>query len=146
MDQIKIGKFIAELRKEKKLSQAKLGVKLGVTNKTISRWENGNYMPDISLMLVISQEFEININELISGERLNDQLFRQHADINITTSLEQQKQLKRKKAITSFLQGGGTGILISTLYSPDSIRRTVAIIIAIIMILISWYREKKISF
>ncbi|MGL6197418.1 MAG: helix-turn-helix transcriptional regulator [Lachnospiraceae bacterium] len=146
MDQTKIGKFIAELRKEKKLSQAELGAKLGVTNKTISRWETGNYMPDISLLLLISQEFEININELISGERLDDQLFRQHADSNITASLEQQKQIKRKKAITSFLQGGGTGALVSTIYSPDSIRRTVVIIIAIIMILISWYREKKIFY
>lgn len=146
MDQIKIGKFIAELRKGKNLSQAELGAKLGVTNKTISRWENGNYMPDISLMLLISQEFEISINELISGEQLDDEQFRQHADNNITASLEQQKQLKRKKAITSFLQGGGTGALVSTLYSPDSIRRTVVIIIAIIMILISWYREKKIFY
>lgn len=146
MDQIKIGKFIAELRKGKNLSQAELGAKLGVTNKTISRWENGNYMPDISLMLIISQEFEISINELISGEQLDDEQFRQHADNNITASLEQQKQLKRKKAITSFLQGGGTGALVSTLYSPDSIRRTVVIIIAIIMILISWYREKKIFY
>ena len=47
MDQIKIGKFIAALRKEKGLTQEKLGEKLGVTNKTVSRWENGNYMPDV---------------------------------------------------------------------------------------------------
>ena len=47
MDQIKIGKFIAALRKEKCLTQEQLGENLGVTNKTISRWENGNYMPDV---------------------------------------------------------------------------------------------------
>ena len=47
MDQIKIGKFIAALRKEKGLTQEKLGEKLGVTNKTVSRWENGNYMPGL---------------------------------------------------------------------------------------------------
>lgn len=47
MDQIKIGKFIATLRRQSGLTQEKLGEKIGVTNKTISRWENGNYMPDI---------------------------------------------------------------------------------------------------
>ena len=47
MDQMKTGKFIAALRKEKGMTQEKLGEKLGVTNKTVSRWENGNYMPDI---------------------------------------------------------------------------------------------------
>ena len=49
MDTIKIGKFLAENRKKKKLTQEQLGEKIGVTAKTISRWENGNYMPDISL-------------------------------------------------------------------------------------------------
>ena len=47
MDQIKIGKFIAALRKDKGMTQEQLGEKLGVTNKTVSRWENGNYMPDV---------------------------------------------------------------------------------------------------
>lgn len=70
MDQIKIGKFIAALRKEKGLTQEQLGEKLGVTNKTISRWENGNYMPDVEMLTLLSKEFGASINELISGERL----------------------------------------------------------------------------
>ena len=56
MDQIKIGKFIAALRKEKCLTQEQLGEKLGVTNKTISRWENGNYMPDVEMLSLLSKE------------------------------------------------------------------------------------------
>mgnify|MGYP001070676323 CR=1 FL=1 len=70
MDQIKIGKFIAALRKDKGLTQEQLGEKLGVTNKTISRWENGNYMPDVEMLSLLSKEFGVSINELISGERL----------------------------------------------------------------------------
>ena len=87
MDQIKIGKFIAALRKEKGLTQEQLGEKLGVTNKTISRWENGNYMPDVEMLSLLSKEFSVSINELISGERLETENFRKAADNNLVTAL-----------------------------------------------------------
>ncbi len=87
MDQIKIGKFIASLRKEKHLTQEQLGEKLGVTNKTVSRWENGNYMPDIEVLLLLSKEFNVSINELISGERLDAKDFQKAADDNLITAL-----------------------------------------------------------
>ena len=87
MDQIKTGKFIATLRKEKELTQEQLGEKLGVTNKTISRWENGNYMPDIEMLSLLSKEFDVSINELISGERLLLDDFKKAADKNLVTAL-----------------------------------------------------------
>jgi len=87
MDQIKTGKFIATLRKEKDLTQEQLGEKLGVTNKTISRWENGNYMPDIEMLSLLSKEFDVSINELISGERLLLDDFKKAADSNLVTAL-----------------------------------------------------------
>ena len=87
MDQIKIGKFIAALRKEKCLTQEQLGEKLGVTNKTISRWENGNYMPDVEMLSLLSKEFGVSINELISGERLLAEDFKKAADNNLVTAL-----------------------------------------------------------
>lgn len=87
MDQIKMGKFIAALRKEKGLTQEKLGEKLGVTNKTVSRWENGNYMPDVEMLSVLSEEFGVSINELISGERLAAEDFKKAADSNLVTAL-----------------------------------------------------------
>ena len=87
MDQIKIGKFIATLRKEKELTQEQLGEKLGVTNKTISRWENGNYMPDIEMLSLLAKEFDVSINELISGERLLLDDFKKAADNNLVTAL-----------------------------------------------------------
>lgn len=80
MDQIKIGSFIAALRKRDGLTQEQLGEKLGVTNKTVSRWENGNYMPDIETFLLLSEIFHVSINELLAGEMLNDQDFREKAD------------------------------------------------------------------
>ena len=88
MDQMKTGKFIAALRKEKGMTQEKLGEKLGVTNKTVSRWENGNYMPDIEMLLLLSKEFDVSINEIISGERLLTEDFKKAADSNLVTALD----------------------------------------------------------
>ena len=87
MNQIKIGKFIAALRKEKGMTQEQLGEKLGVTNKTVSRWENGNYMPDVEMLSLLSEEFGVSINELISGERIMAEDFRKAADSNLVTAL-----------------------------------------------------------
>lgn len=85
MDQVKIGKFIAQLRRERHMTQEALGEKLGVTNKTISRWENGNYMPDIEMLQLLSREFNVSINELISGEQLSDEKLREEADKNLVS-------------------------------------------------------------
>ena len=87
MDQIKIGKFIAALRKEKGLTQEQLGEALGVTNKTVSRWENGNYMPNVEMLSLLSKEFGVSINELISGERLLPEDFQKAADNNLAAAL-----------------------------------------------------------
>ncbi len=72
MDLIKIGNFIAELRKKQKLTQEQLGEKLGVTNKTVSRWETGTYLPPAEALLAMSELFGVSINELLSGKRLSE--------------------------------------------------------------------------
>ena len=69
------------------MTQEQLGEKLGVTNKTISRWENGNYMPDVEMLSLLSKEFGVSINELISGERLLAEDFKKAADNNLVTAL-----------------------------------------------------------
>ena len=71
MDQEKIGKFIFEMRKEKKLTQEELGEYLGISNRSISKWENGKSMPDISLFKPLCEILDISYNELLSGEKLN---------------------------------------------------------------------------
>ena len=64
MNQERIGKFISELRKEKSMTQDQLAEKLGVTDKSISRWENGKTMPDLSMLTILSRELNVEISEL----------------------------------------------------------------------------------
>ena len=68
MNQIKIGKFIAKCRKKNNLTQMQLAEKLNITDRAISKWENGKGMPDSSIMLDLCNEFKINVNELLCGE------------------------------------------------------------------------------
>ncbi len=83
MNQEKIGKFIAECRKNKKLTQAELAEKLGVTDRSISKWENGRGMPELSLFKPLCDELDITINELMSGEKLNKGNYQQKLEENI---------------------------------------------------------------
>jgi transcriptional regulator with XRE-family HTH domain len=71
MDQIKIGKFIAERRKQEKLTQAQLAEKLNITDRAISKWENGRAMPDTSIMLELCGILKISVNELLCGEKIS---------------------------------------------------------------------------
>lgn len=88
MDLVQIGKFIAELRKEQKLTQEQLGEKIGVTNKTVSRWENGNYLPPADVLLVMSQLFDVSLNEILSGKRLLAEEYKEAAETNLTQTLK----------------------------------------------------------
>ncbi len=71
MDQLKIGKFIAECRKKANLTQMQLAEKLGITDKAISKWERGVSMPDTSIMLELCDILCVSVNELLSGEKIN---------------------------------------------------------------------------
>jgi len=73
MDQIKIGKFIAECRKQKNLSQLQLAERLGITDKAISKWERGISKPNTSIMLELCEILGISVNELLNGEKTNSQ-------------------------------------------------------------------------
>ena len=88
MDTIKIGKFIADNRKKKKMTQEQLAEKLGVTSKTISRWENGNYMPDISLLKPLSIELDVSLNDLLSGERIEKEQYQEKLEENILNTID----------------------------------------------------------
>ena len=84
MDTIKIGNFLSELRKEQGLTQEALGEKIGVTNKTISRWENGNYLPPVEMLQELSRLYAVSINELLCGERIAKENYREKAEETIT--------------------------------------------------------------
>lgn len=84
MDQEKIGKFIKEERKNKKLSQEELGELLGVSNRSISKWETGVSLPDISLFKSLCEVLDISYNELLSGERLNKTNYQEKLENNLS--------------------------------------------------------------
>ena len=88
MDIIKIGKYIAENRKKKNMTQEQLAEKLGVTSKTISRWENGNYMPDISILKPLSEELGITLNDLLSGEKVEKEKYQEKLEENIINTID----------------------------------------------------------
>ena len=88
MDLIQTGKFIAELRKEKGLTQEQFGEKVGVTNKTVSRWETGTYLPPADVLLNMSELFGVSINELLSGKRLTEDEYKQAAENNLQQTLK----------------------------------------------------------
>lgn len=86
MDQIKIGTFLKLLRKEKNLTQEQLAEQLGVSNRTVSRWENGNNMPDISLLSEIAEFYDVSIPELIYGERKSENMREEAKEVAETMS------------------------------------------------------------
>ena len=88
MDQEKVGRFIGCLRKQQGMTQEQLGERLGVTNKTVSRWETGKYMPDIDKLQELSAILGISIHELLAGERIEDAAdFAKKADENLVAVL-----------------------------------------------------------
>lgn len=96
MDQIRTGKFIAELRKEQGLTQRELADRLCVSDKTVSKWECGNGLPEVSIMLPLCEILGISVNELLSGERLTDTAYREKAEDNMMNMMEELEQNKRK--------------------------------------------------
>lgn len=96
MDVRKTGVFLAELRKEKKLTQEQLGQQIGVTNKTVSRWENGNNMPPVEMLLELSKLYDVSINEILSGQRLTEAEYHEMAEENIKAALESPFSLQEK--------------------------------------------------
>ena len=97
MDQKKVGAFIALLRHEKNMTQEALAAQLGVTGKTVSRWENGNYMPDIGLLLPLAEVFGVTVNELLSGRRLGEAEYREKAEENLLSTLQDSAFSMREK-------------------------------------------------
>lgn len=95
MVQEKIGRFIAEMRKQHNMTQREFADALGISDKTVSKWECGNGMPDLSLMQPICEILEINLNELFSGERLTDADYKKKAEENILSLIKEAENTKK---------------------------------------------------
>lgn len=108
MDQGLTGRFIAQLRKEKNLTQKELADKLGISDKTVSKWETGNGMPDVSLLQPLCEELSVNLNELLSGERLSEESYNGKAEenmMNLAKDAQEGRNNKRKAGIIGAICG-----------------------------------------
>ncbi len=147
MDTQKIGRFLKELRKENDMTQEQLGEKIGVTNKTVSRWETGNYMPPIECLKLLSDMYQISINELLAGERLEQKKYKEAAEENITVALEKvEKKNKGLEKKLIFIMGITTILFIavmcllpdgSGLSATEKIKEIVAVILILAIVFIS---------
>ena len=97
MDQIMMGTFLAKKRKEKNMTQAALAERLGVTNKTISKWETGKCMPDYSVIELLCRELEITVAELLDGEEKTDKSVRVYDDTQILELLKRTQNLENQR-------------------------------------------------
>ena len=138
MDQVKIGKFIASLRKEMNLTQRELAEKLSVSDKTVSKWECGNGLPEVSLMLPLCKVLNITVNELLSGERLESADYKVHAEENMTALLMERTENKRKlfieiAVVLLTMLGGITSIMSAGLLEIGAPLRIALILIGCVV-------------
>lgn len=103
MNQIKIGRFIADERKRKGYTQKQLSEKLGISDKTISKWERGNGFPEVSLLLPLCDELEITVNELLSGERVSEEDYRKKAEVNMVNLVREAQESKKKIILSAMV-------------------------------------------
>lgn len=102
MDQIKIGKFIASCRKEQGMTQASLAEKLGISDRAISKWETGKSMPDSGTMLELCDLLKINVNELLSGERIMAEAYDKRAEENLLAMRREIEEKNRQMLSTEY--------------------------------------------
>lgn len=103
MDQVKIGKFISDERKAKGYTQKQLSELLGISDKTISKWERGNGFPEASLLLPLCNELEITVNELLTGERISQQNYKKKAEENMVNMIREKEENKQKILLTTII-------------------------------------------
>ena len=112
MDQIKIGKFISECRKKNNLTQMQLAEKLNITDRAISKWENGKAMPDSSIMLDLCNELKISVNELLSGEMIEMKNYDKSVEKNLLDMVKQKEEAdKRLLTLEVFI-----GVLVTIIF------------------------------
>ncbi len=124
MNQEKIGKFIALCRKEQKLTQEELALKLGITAKAVSKWECGKGLPDASIMVELCQILKITVNDLLCGEKVAKENYQEKLEQNIIETMDysNKKVSEKNKIIYEMLMFFGLGLILIafTIYPPDS--------------------------
>ena len=100
MDQIKIGKFIAEIRKEQNFTQRQLADTLSISDKTVSKWECGKGLPEVSLMIPLCDALQITVNDLLTGERVSEVDYQKKAEENMMNLIKENEENKKRKALS----------------------------------------------
>lgn len=106
MDQVKIGKFIAECRKKNNLTQLQLAEKLGITDRAVSKWENGKAMPDSAIMLDLCKILKISVNDLLSGEEVGTMnTYDEKLEKNLVEMVKQKEEMDKRLLSLEILIG-----------------------------------------
>lgn len=151
MDQIKIGKFIAECRKDAKLTQAQLADKLNITDKAISKWERGIAMPDPSIMLELCEILDISVNELLSGEKI-DMENKNEKDEQLLLDMAKEIEKKNKTIWNSMwailivsMVAMLAGIFVARFLIPEGVWQLVTVIAVCVFFLIPCFYALKLE-
>ena len=151
MDQIKIGRFIADCRKETGLTQVQLAEKLNITDKAVSKWERGLTMPDSSIMLELCDILCISVNELLNGEKIN---MENNNKKNEQILLDMAKEIERKNKtiwasmwaiMTVSITALFAGIFIAAFLIPEGVWQVVAILGICVVFLIPCFYALKLE-
>ena len=140
MDTKKVGIFLKHLRSERGLTQEQLGERIGVTNKTISRWETGNYLPPAECLILLSEIYGVSINEILAGERVAREEFVEIAEKNITSTLkelEKDYQKFEKRMIGILILTAILTITIIWLLPMQSVKDVVVLILVVVVAFIA---------
>ena len=142
MDQIKIGKFIASCRKEEGMTQAELAEKLGISDRAVSKWETGKSMPDSGIMLELCGFLKINVNELLSGERIMAEFYNKQLEDNLLAMKREVEERDRRALKLEYWMGfsavlsGSILILLASFLEMPFWMRMVLSAFALMMILL----------
>ena len=125
MDQQKMGVFLKKLRNEKELTQEQLAEKFGVTRRTVSRWEVGSNLPDIDILIEMSDFYEVEIKELLYGERKNEQMIDKEKETALlVTDYNIEKNMRNAKIAIGFFIAGLIGTIFNIVFKYVDIGHT----------------------
>lgn len=151
MNQKKIGKFIAECRKNKSLTQEQLANKLGISDRAISKWERGLNLPDASLMIELCNILGINVNELLTGEIIEKENYMKKAEDNLIRLKELEEKNNKTLLMMEMVIGFTCSvtfmiiIFVASFAKMDFVARIVLILTAIVVFAIGLYFAMKLE-
>ena len=139
MNQIKIGRFIAERRRAVSLTQAQLAEKLGITDRAVSKWENGRSLPDTSIMLELCEILKINVNELLSGEVIAVDNYKEELEKQLITMVKEKEKGDKRLLSLEMLIGvfsiiiGCGGVFVASFFEIEAWIRILLIAVGMIL-------------